>query len=327
MKYFSFLLASFLMLSLSACMGTAPKPPQKKAPLPEWINAVLPNDTTNTMYGMAIAKNRDLAIKSALSDMISRLGVNIESTYESVEKSDAYHSSLHVKNSIKSEISQIKINNYKVIQSYRISYREFAVMVATDKQKFVAGLRADLEAKKTSLKERENALRGLDSFRKYRAKKVLSEDAKKLLPTLFMIAQLDASYEKKNDLNFVNRMEKSYLKASQKLQFFVHGDRKSQIFVEVIKNDLAEDGFSVSDSRKNALIIKLHTRDRVSSGNIAIITLNISVSEKKSRIGGKTIILKERYNGSWASVYKNASIHLQEDIKSRDNEFYQALTP
>jgi hypothetical protein len=328
MKAISLLFSFMVMLTLSGCMQTSPAVAQKIVPMPEWVNAVLPNDTPYTMYGMAIAKNRELATKAALSDMVSRLGVNIESTYESVEKSSSYHTSLKVQNSIKSEISKIKINNYKVIKSHRISYREFAVMVQSDKQKFVSGLKSDLTAKRSSLTQRESTLKGVDSFRKYRAKKLLMEDAKRLVPTILMIQQLDGSYEQQKDMDFVAEKEKSFLEESRKLKFFVSGDEKSQAFITVLKNDLTSHGFSVSNSASNAVIVQLKTTDNLNRDvNIAVLTLNISVYDKKSQIGGKTIIMKERYNGSKRSVYKNAAIHLEEDIKSDDLEFYQSLTP
>ena len=328
MRYSLIVSLLFLMMSLSACMGTTPIVVKQKAPVPEWVNAVLPNDTPSTMYGMAIAKNRELATSAALSDMISRLGVSIESTYESVEKSSSYHTSLKVQNSIKSEISKIKINNYKVIKSYRISYKEFAVMVQSDKQKFVRGLKSDLSDKISSLKQREYALRGVDSFRKYRAKKLIMEDAKSLVPTILMIQEVDGSYNKQKDMDFVTQKEKSFLEESSKLKFFVSGDKKSQPFVNVIKNDLTSHGFRVSNSANKAVVIKMKTTDNLNRDvNIAVLTLHLSVYDRKNQIGGKTIIMKERYNNSKYSVYKNAALHLEEDIKSEALEFYQSLTP
>ena len=44
--------------------------------------------------------------------------------------------------------------------------------------------------------------------------------------------------------------------------------------------------------------------------------MSVSVFDKSSRIGGKSYVLKERYNGSMQGVYKNASIHLNQDIEA-----------
>ncbi len=326
MRLYSLLISFIILLGLNACGGTAPQVPKEQAPLPAWINSVLPDDTQTTMYGMAIAKNRDLAIKMALSDMISRLGVKIESSYESVEKSNSYRSSLDVKNSIKSEVSQIKINNYKVIKAYRVSYREFAVMVSSNKQQFIAGLQADLQVKKAALKEKEATLKTLDTFAAYRLKKSLMQEAKQLVSMVLMLGELDASYNKMEDMQSIEHYTKQYIQASASLHFFVKGDTKSQNFVSVVKNNLIKHGFRVSRSAKGAVVLALKTTDYVSKG-IRVITLHLSVYDKKNRLGGKTIIMKEYNNGSEKNAYKNAAIHFQEDLNAGEIEFYQLLTP
>jgi len=151
-RYMLFLKVVFLFLFLVlfvGCGGAAPKVNKAqnglKKQTPSWVNGVLPNDTDRYMYGVGIGSNRQDAIQMALNDMVAKLGTTIESTYESDEVvlNNTYKTS-SVKNRIKAEISKIKINNYKVIKSHRISYRELAVMVESDKVKFVNGLKESL---------------------------------------------------------------------------------------------------------------------------------------------------------------------------------------
>ena len=142
-------IGTMLVLSLSGCGGATPAP--KKKPLPSWISSVPPNDTRTKMYGLAIAEDRDMAIKSALSDMIAKQGTTIESTFDSKEVVEQFYSSSVVKFDIKSSVSKIKVNNYKVIKSYRINYNEFAVMIETDKLKFIQGLKNDFDVEKKAI--------------------------------------------------------------------------------------------------------------------------------------------------------------------------------
>jgi hypothetical protein len=70
---------------------------------------------------------------------------------------------------------------------------------------------------------------------------------------------------------------------------------------------------------KNAVLVKIKTKDNINRDgpiSIAVLTIDIGVFDKSQHIGGKSFIIKERYNGSEASVYKNASIHLEQDIKN-----------
>jgi len=201
MKLF-YISALFIGLILTGCGGTAPKPVKKEL-TPTWVTSILPNDTDVQMFGMAIGKNRETAIKAALVDMISKLDTTIESTFQSIQKEESSYYSESSINSIKSSISKIKINNYKVIKSFRISYNEFAVLIETDKQKFITGLKDSLLVQKQSIKEKYNALKDSDSISRYNVKKELAKLSGELLPMILILSELDNSFDKKSNIRFI----------------------------------------------------------------------------------------------------------------------------
>ena len=319
----SFLFLTFLALFFSGCGGFSAAPSAKSTPkkmMPVWITAPLPSDNEKFMYGMSIEADRDSAIKAALSDMIAKLGTTIESSYESNQEVQGAYSKSVIKSQIKSGVSKIKINNYKVIKSHKVSYREFAVMIETDKQKLVAGLKDNLKTEKKNIIQKYNSLKGSDALTRYNTKKELAQEASKLISEILIISDLDKSFDKQSNLDFVSKKQKQFIAESKRLKFFVSGNKKSTKFVDGIKNYLAQNGYNVTNLKKNAVCIKINTTDNIiRSGfiGIAVLTVNVSVFDKKQRIGGKSVIIKERYNGSSASVYKNASIHLEQDIKKQ----------
>jgi len=316
----NFLSLITIVLIFNACAGSnlsTPTLPSKETPA--WVSSPPPNDNKIFMYGMSIEEDRDLAIKAALSDMIAKLGTTIESTYESDQEVQGSYSSLLVKNKIKSNISKIKINNYKVIKSHKVSYREFAVLIETNKKKLADGLKDELALEKKNISQKYDSLKNSDALTMFNTKKELSLRAKELMPLILMIAELDVSFNKSKNLEFVYQKKKEFLSESKKLKFYITGNKKSNKFISIIKNHLASKGFNISNSKKNALHIKINTTDNINRSHyldIAVLNLELSVYDKSKRIGGKSIILKERYNGSKDSVYKNASIHLKQDIKS-----------
>ena len=313
----NFLILISTLLIFSGCGGSSsPAPKQTPKVAPAWISAPLPSDNDKYIYGMSVDHDRESAIKAALSDMIAKLGTTIESTYESNEEVQGAFVNSNIKNQIKSGVSKVKINNYKVIKSHKVSYREFAVMIETDKQKLVKGLKENLEAQKKNISQKYADLKGRDALTRYNTKKELSDSASKLLSEVLIIAQLDKSFNKKENLDFITEKQKEFLAESKSLKFFVSANKKSAKFADSIKNYLAQNGYNVTSSKEKAVQVKINTTDRISR-NIAVLTVNVSVFDKKQRIGGKSVIVKERYNGSNASVYKNASIHLEQDIKSQ----------
>ncbi|MDF1876440.1 LPP20 family lipoprotein [Sulfurimonas sp. SAG-AH-194-L11] len=305
-----------LLIFLHGC-GASPAPVPKKTPPPAWVYSVLPNDTATSMYGLAIAKTREAAIKAALNDMISRLSVKIESTFQSKQKViNNYYSNTITQSDIKAKVEKVKINNYKVIKSYRISYREFAVMIVTDKQKFIKGLKEELEVKKKLIVQQMQTLTFKDKVSQYNLAKKMSKKAKALLPTVLILSTIDELYNSKIDQDFIFNIEDKFLHVSSSLKFYVHGDKKSSLFVDKIKNNLAQNNFSVVKKEDDAIDITVTTQDNINKSviEIAVLTMKISVKEDNQRIGGKINIIKERYNSSINNVYKNAAIHFEQNI-------------
>jgi len=174
--------------------------------------------------------------------------------------------------------------------------------------------------KKHTISQKYNAIKNSDILTRYNTKKELSLKSKQLLSEILIISQLDISFDKKREIAFIDKKNKDFLSESRKLKFYVTGNRNSTKFVSILKNYLAQNNFNISSNSKNSVIVKINTKDNISNTRatkIAVMNMNISVYDKKQRIGGKTIILKERYNGSKESSYKNASIHLDQDIKSQ----------
>ncbi len=318
MNLFNAFVSAIFILTISGCGGTPSVPQKKEVVIPSWINSVLPNDTKYKMYGMSIAKDRQNAINAALTDMVSRLGTTIESSYRSDEKVQNSYSSLTIKNTIKADIAKIKVNNYKVINSYKINYKEFAVMIETDKIKFISGLKDNLTIQEKDIQQEYDSLSSKDVLTKYNVKKDLAKDTKKLMPTVLILSELDNDFDKAYHLNFISTKEKEFLSQSNSLRFNVNGDAKSTKFIDKIKNYLATNGFNIVNSQRDAVLVKLATKDNINKSGItiAVLTVNISVFDNFSRIGGKSIILKERYNSSMQSVYKNAAIHFEQDMKN-----------
>ena len=305
-------------LLLTAC-GSTPTPAKKVTPPPSWVYSILPNDTASKMYGLGIGKNREDAIKVALNDMVSRLNVTLKSSFKSKEKVTNYSQSSVVTSDIEASVSDIKISNYKVIKSYKLSYKEFAVMIETDKQKFVAGLKANLKNEKESITRRLESIATRDILTRYNMKKSLALEAKKLNTTVSIISILDKKFDAPKNRQFILSMEKEYLNESNKLKFFVHSDSQSVPFADKIKNFLAQEHFQISSKKQGSVLLSVKSKKNMnkSSVDIVVFTIDVSVFDAKTRIGGKNIIVKERYNGSMVSAYKSAAIHFEEDIKSQ----------
>jgi hypothetical protein len=105
------------------------------------------------------------------------------------------------------------------------------------------------------------------------------------------------------------------------LHFNVKADSNSLAFKKTIQDYLNKKGFKLSKNRdKNLIVINLKTDTKVSKSNnlsIAIINLNISVTNNSERIGGRSLTLKERYKKDMKRVLQKASVHFNETLQNK----------
>ena len=321
----------FIIISIILFSGCSNQPDVKKPPkpLPQWIHSTLPFDTQRTLYGMSIGEDREEAIKLALVDMVSKLGIQIESTFESISKETKYSYYSNSKSYIKSSISKIKINNYKVIKSHKISYREFAVMIEVDRNKFKNGLIENYNLKMNNILLTLKNLKNENALNKYNLQKLAYLKSEKLIPTILIIHELDKSFDKNKELKKIDNLHSNFFKFKNNLSFFISGNKKSYKFNNVLKNHLSSMGFNISEKKSNSINILVEVNDHLieeyvdtniknAQINITRIHLEFKVFDNLTLIGGKELIIKERFKNNVNSVYKNAVLSFEKDIKSKN---------
>ncbi|MEA3522145.1 MAG: LPP20 family lipoprotein [Campylobacterota bacterium] len=316
------LLPLFVIVFFLGCGGTTPTPStqiSKKEPPSWYLNP--PQDNAQFMYGVAMEYDRESAIKAALSDMISKLGISIESSFQNTQTVEYSHATKKTMSDIKADISKTKINNYKVIQSERVSYKEFAVLVQTDKKEFTSGLIQSLDNKIDSINRELAVVKSSDVLTRYNTKKSVSQKALKMNSDVLLVAALDKSFKKEPYLKFIDSTHNLFLKAKKSLHFSVSGNKRSSEFVKSIKDYLVKHQFQLSDTiNKDTVSIKLLANEKLTQSNamsIAIITLSINATNSAKRIGGKSLTMKQRNSGDMQRTYQNAAVSLSEEIETQ----------
>lgn len=297
--------------------GSPKVAPPKKVELPSWIKKQ-PQDTKQTTYGLGIDKNREDALKSALNDVISKLGIKLESNFSNKQIVDGYYSRTITTSDIKTDVSKIRVTNYDVEKSHRVSYREYAVLVKVDNKKFFSSLKKDIDKMKKDIKNEYTNSMKLDSISRYRVKKSISKECDRLLSNTLVAKELYSNFNTKPYFDFVSKMKKDFKNEVNSLNFYISGDSNSKNFTQIIKQQLLDNGFNVSKSKKaNSVKIFLNSTDDFSKkSNIVTVKLNIKVNDANKVVGTNSLVLKERYKNSKSKVYNSAAIHFKQDIES-----------
>ncbi len=316
----TFLLALGIILLTAGCGGSkpAPAPVVKKKPLPSWyLNP--PKDDARYMYGVGSAEDRDAAIKAALVDMVSKLGVSIESSMESTQETlNNYYANSVSKSTIKAQVSKIRISNYEVVAAQRISYREFAVLIKSDKHALFAGLKKEVDGKLEQMKERLKLAKSMDRLSRYNLKKKLAQEAKELTANVYILAQLRPDFNDKPYLQEIQRIQEAFEKEKAQLAFGVFAKNKeASIFAEKITNYLTSKGLSVKRS-PNSLKITVESSMNVvySTFTIAVVKVKIKVFDGKNIVGSTDRVIKLRYNAQKESLLRRAAAELEKDLRN-----------
>lgn len=329
LTYVSLALSSIILTSFGGC-GKPPAPKDAQVivkPYPSWYTDAHVNDL-QYMYSTGNGENKDEAVRNALNNMISELGITIESTYESkTESKVSYGESVNkeIKNSIKANVSKIRISNYEVVSFEKMNYRETIVMVRSDKQKFADSLKKALDVKFDAIAQEERAVKSKDNLKKYNKYTELVSRAQAMRSEILVLSSVDKTFEQSVYLKSIAKLENAFLKAKTELKFYVEGDKNSAYFRTKIQNFISDKGLNLIPKNKaGAIRIKINTETTTSIVNdsikVAVFTVDIKSFANQNRIGGKTLVLKERYNRSMSEAKKNASIHLEEDMKNQETE-------
>jgi hypothetical protein len=318
-----------LFFSLAGCGKPPPPPSALAAPkvYPSWYINPQSNDAEH-MYATGNGENKDEAVRNALNNMISELGITIESSYESnTEVKVSYSESINkeIKNTIKANVSKIRISNYEIVSAEKMSYKETVVMVRSDKLKFSQSLKKELDIAFDTIAQEEKALQSKDNLQKYNTYTELVKKAQALTSMIMVLSTVDGSFDQSTYIKTIAKLQKSLLRAKAKLAFYVKGDKNSKYFETKIKNFISEKGLNLASKNSSDTInivvnTDVETSNVTNTFKVATFMVDIKAYANKNRIGGKTLVLKERYSDSMNTSYKNAAIHLEQDMKEQSME-------
>lgn len=281
------------LLCLFLIIGCSNKPAlvlQPEKPLPDWyLNP--PANSFDTLTGIGGGATLEQATDSALSNLVSRLGVSIESKFESVTESTKYTYSNNSVEYIKSEVSKIRISNYELVFSEQIKYNQFVVMVKSKRTQFIKDLKQQVNNLLANEKQAIKNASADNALKRYHVIKIAAEESKKLAPTLIVLSSMDEDFDNDYYQKEIQSLQTQVEQARRHILFIIKTDAKSNKAAAPIKNALSQQGFSVGDSvrREGVLIINLQTnaqRNASMGFQIAEMLVKVSVTDYKGRLVG-----------------------------------------
>lgn len=292
MRILTNLLLALLTISFIGCSKTTPKIVHVEKQLPKWyLNPPLKSE--KYLYGVGDGINREEAIKSALDDLVSKLGISISSNYKSSTKTKkGYRESFAQTSSsdISSEVSKIRISNYEVIESQKQKYNHFVTLVRSDKKLFKKDLLKSLNQIYSKIEDEQKTINDSHVLSRYSFYKYSQTKLAQTLSTLLVLNSLDENFDDRPYLKTIQIIDADSSLLLKNISISFSSSKESNAFINVIKSALSETKIAISNKKqtnKNNLEISLShkTYESISHGIYIIkVSVLLDVRDFKNNI-------------------------------------------
>jgi len=240
-----------LALAFSGC-GSAKKeikPLSNK--MPSWYTHP-PLSTATELYALGEGKDKKEAIAEALNYMSSTLSVSISSSYnaKTVVKEGRINSSDGTyKSDIQSDVKEIRISNYELINAKQLGFKRYAVVIKADKRKLFESMDQELKQKFALIKSKEKSLASANALSKLSFYKTTQNSLESLPNTLIVMNVLNSSFEGDEYIRETQILGSKYQELVQNISFWVTSSKNIDNLKAPIMKALSAKSLKVKESQ------------------------------------------------------------------------------
>lgn len=214
--------------------------PQKT--LPSWYVSP-PLSNSSELYAVGEGRSKKDAISNALSLMISTLSVSISSSYnaKTIVKEGRISSAEGIyKNEVKSDVKEIRISNYELINAEPIGFKKYAVLIKSNKQKLFESMLQEIEQNLEIIRQNEQTLTGANALKRLAFYRDSKESLQNLPNTLIVMHVLNPAFEGAVYLKSMQEITSKYEKIFSQVSFSIHSDKNALNLKAPIAKALSE---------------------------------------------------------------------------------------
>ncbi len=222
---------------------------EKKAPT--WYDNP-PLSDSNTLYEVGQGYTKKEAIDNALSMMVSTLSVSIESKYhsKSVENQGSVENyQKTVSNEINSEVKKIRISNYEVVKAEEFGFKDYRVLVKSDKRKIYSSLKKEMEQKFSFIDKRSKDIQKLNAIKQMRYYKKAKESVADVPDTLTVLSSLESRFNPDKYLDKLQKVQRKYEQLLNSISFSIKTNSDARNLKDPIRDGLAQKKYQIKDAK------------------------------------------------------------------------------
>lgn len=312
----------FLVLVSSGC-GTQKKVVvAKKKELPSWYSNP-PRSTSTELFAVGSGRDRQAAITDALTQMVSTLSVSVSSKFsaKTVVREGSVNSSRGTyTDESTSEVKEIRISNYELVDSQSLGFKNFAVLVKSNKQKLFLSMKKEIEQNFKIIEQEKESVKSLNMMKQLSFYKKSRDSLSTLANTLTIMKELKSSFSGSEYLDKAQEIKATYENLRATITFSIESNSDAKNLIAPIAKGISAKKLNIAKGSGNKhfnIFIKSNIT-RASSYGFTLARSAIIIRIKDSRgniIGSNKLNITGQSNGSYEIAKENVAVKLNALIK------------
>ena len=308
---------SFLLLFLSGCGADKKVVVAKKIEIPSWYKSPQ-SSSSSELYAVGSGRDRQDAITDALTQMVSTLSVSISSKFsaKTVVKEGSVNSSSGVyTNESSSEVSKIRISNYELLESQSLGFKNYIVLVKSNKQKLFKSMKQEIEQNFKILEKEKKSIENLHMLRHLSFYKKAKKSLLSLPNTLIVMNELDPSFNGQIYLNRAQEINAKYEGLLSSISFSINSNSEAKILIAPIAKGISSKKLKIANSSgiKHFNIMVKSNIQRADAYGFALAraAINITIKDNSGAvIGSNKLNITGQSNGDFGIAKESVAVKL-----------------
>ena len=281
-----FISLSFSLLFLSGCGAQKRVVVAKKKEIPSWYEHP-PKSSSTELYAVGSGRDKQAAITDALTQMVSTLSVSVSSKFSAktvVREGSVSSSSGIYTDESTSEVQNIRISNYELLNSQSLGFKNYAVLVKSNKKKLFDSMKKEIEQKFEIIEHERKGVEHLNMIKHLSFYKKSKETLSSLPNTLLVMSELNTVFDGTAYLSEAQAINAEYEELLSSITFSINSNSEAKNLIAPIAKGISAKKLKIANSSgvKHFNIMIKSDIQRASSYGFTLARSAISITIKDS---------------------------------------------
>jgi len=305
------------LLFLSGCGSQKKVVIAKKKESPSWY-ANPPRSSATELYAVGNGRDKQSAITDALTQMVSTLSVSVSSKFsaKTVVREGSLNSSSGVyTDESTSEVKNIRISNYELLESQSLGFKNYIVLVKSNKKKLFDSMKKEIEQNFEIIEQERKDVAHLNMIKHLSFYKKSKESLLSLSNTLIVMSELNTAFDGSKYLSKSQKINAEYEDLLATITFSINSNNDAKNLIAPLAKGISAKKLQIANSsgKKHFNIMIKSNIQRANSYGFTLARSAISITIKDSTesiIGSNKLNITGQSSQGFGVAKENVAIKL-----------------